>query len=83
MKVESGRLTKQNFWRHTFTKSLNVRGRLALCYVMFFVGDDDVVILEDMSTFCGLESSECCDWLNLFMRRGFMRPETQWEGRSL
>ena len=74
----SGMLTRENFWTHLYTKSLSVRGRLALCYVMFFVGDQDQIVLEDMSLICGLDPSECSDWLDYFMESGHLRPEMRW-----
>jgi hypothetical protein len=77
-KAASGMLTTENFWTHRFTKSLNVRGRLALCYVLFQVGDSDQVIIEDMSVFTGLESSECRDYLQLFYQQGYLRSEVRW-----
>ncbi len=76
MENTTGRLTYDNFWGHTYTKMLNVRGRLALAFVVF--RDDDSIILEDMATFCGLDISECEDWLELFMKQGYMRPEVRW-----
>lgn len=73
----SGMLTRENFWTHRFTKSLNVRGRLALCYVTFFVKGDHI-ILEDMATFIGLDTSECKDWLGHFYQQGYLRAEMRW-----
>lgn len=78
MEISGNLLSKENFWRHKFTKSLNIRGRLALCFVMFCVGDKNQIVIEDMSLFCGIESSECEDWLDHFMQQGYLRPEMRW-----
>jgi hypothetical protein len=79
MAQQTGRLTAKNFWWHAFTKSLNVRGRLALAFLIFHVEDDNIVVLEDMAMFTGLDMSECRDWLRHFMQQGYIRPEVRWE----
>lgn len=76
--AERGMLTKENFWQHVFVKSLNVRGRIALCYVMYAIGDRDQIILEDMASFCGFDLGECEDWLEFFMTQGMLRAEMRW-----
>lgn len=75
--ANSGLLTRENFWKHSFTISLNTRGRIALCFVIF-TQQDNQIILEDMALFCGFSTGECEDWLDHFMQLGYLKPEMRW-----
>lgn len=75
---EVGLLTKENFWKHAFVKSLNVRGRFALCYLTYCVEDQENIILEDMAAFLDLEIGECEQWLEFFVQQGRLSPKVSY-----
>jgi hypothetical protein len=75
----SGLLTQDNFWTHEFVRTQTPRGKLALCYVVFYVGDNPDISLEDMAFFSGLDMSECRNWLEYFKQKGQIRPEVRWD----
>jgi hypothetical protein len=63
------KLTPANFWRQDFTRHLPARGKLVLRYALDQQALRQKVIAEDAAAATGVEYSEVCDWLRLFLQR--------------
>lgn len=70
--IDTKPITLGNFWKHTYPKTLNIKGRLALLTFVYFTDQGLPMIDEDMSLFSGLETGELQSYRRLFVSEGVL-----------